>query len=107
MSALRLGRDACFRVAGRPLFCSELGFLELEWRIICEERSNVLRLCSLKYLKTKLGQVMLMILAVKFFEKASAFSPKAALDFFCTGALALWLVQAREKPANNLWLFLK
>lgn len=45
---------------------------------------------SLNDLKTKLGQVILMILIVKFFEKAQAFAPKAALDFlFYAGAVAL------------------
>ncbi|MBO1437801.1 YqhA family protein [Meiothermus sp. CFH 77666] len=66
--------------------------------------NNVLRVHSLNDLKTKLGQVILMILVVKFFEKAQAFAPKGALDFlFYAGAVALlgaalWLVQAREKP---------
>ncbi|RIH86354.1 hypothetical protein Mlute_01300 [Meiothermus luteus] len=65
---------------------------------------NVLVVRSLNDLKTKLGQVILMILVVKFFEKAQAFSPKGALDFlYYAGAVALlgaalWLVQAREKP---------
>lgn len=62
--------------------------------------SNVLVVKSLNDLKTKLGQVILMILIVKFFEKAQAFAPKAALDFlFYAGAVALlgaalWLVQS-------------
>ena len=65
--------------------------------------SNVLVVKSLNDLKTKLGQVILMILVVKFFEKAQAFAPKAALDFlYYAGAVALlgaalWLVQSREK----------
>lgn len=65
---------------------------------------NVLVVRSLNDLKTKLGQVILMILVVKFFEKAQTFSPKGALDFlYYAGAVALlgaalWLVQAREKP---------
>ncbi|RDI95426.1 YqhA family protein [Meiothermus sp. QL-1] len=65
---------------------------------------NVLVVRSLNDLKTKLGQVIMMILVVKFFEKALAFSPKGALDFlFYAGAVALlgaalWLVQARDKP---------
>ncbi|MGK0617302.1 YqhA family protein [Meiothermus cerbereus] len=64
--------------------------------------NNVLIVKSLNDLKTKLGQVILMILIVKFFEKAQAFSPKAALDFlFYAGAVALlgvalWLVQAEK-----------
>lgn len=68
--------------------------------------NNVLRVRSLSDLKTKLGQVILMILVVKFFEKALAFSPKVALDyFFFAGAVALlgaalWLVQA-EKSGNG------
>lgn len=67
--------------------------------------NNVLMVKSLNDLKTKLGQVILMILIVKFFEKAQAFAPKAALDFlFYAGAVALlgaalWLVQA-EKSAK-------
>lgn len=62
--------------------------------------NNVLVVKSLNDLKTKLGQVILMILIVKFFEKAQAFAPKAALDFlFYAGAVALlgaalWLVQS-------------
>lgn len=52
--------------------------------------NNVLVVKSLNDLKTKLGQVILMILIVKFFEKAQAFAPKAALDFlFYAGAVAL------------------
>ncbi|MCX7782913.1 MAG: YqhA family protein [Meiothermus sp.] len=68
--------------------------------------NNVLVVRSLNDLKTKLGQVILMILVVKFFEKAQAFAPKEALDFlFYAGAVALlgaalWLVQAREKPGK-------
>lgn len=64
--------------------------------------NNVLVVRSLNDLKTKLGQVILMILIVKFFEKAQAFAPKAALDFlFYAGAVALlgaalWLVQAEK-----------
>lgn len=64
--------------------------------------NNVLVVKSLNDLKTKLGQVILMILIVKFFEKAQAFAPKAALDFlFYAGAVALlgaalWLVQAEK-----------
>ncbi|WP_337869046.1 YqhA family protein [Meiothermus sp.] len=64
--------------------------------------NNVLVVKSLNDLKTKLGQVILMILIVKFFEKAQAFGPKAALDFlFYAGAVALlgaalWLVQAEK-----------
>ena len=52
-------------------------------------------------LKAKLGQVIVMILVVKFFEKALAFQPKEALDFFLFAggvallAGALW-VSARE-----------
>ncbi|MCS7058272.1 MAG: YqhA family protein [Meiothermus sp.] len=65
--------------------------------------NNVLVVRSLNDLKTKLGQVILMILVVKFFEKAQAFSPKGALDFlYYAGAVALlgaalWLVQAKDK----------
>jgi uncharacterized membrane protein YqhA len=50
----------------------------------------------------KLGQVIVMILVVKFFEKALAFKPKEALDFllFAGGvallAGALWLTKAKE-----------
>jgi uncharacterized membrane protein YqhA len=68
--------------------------------------NNVLVVRSLNDLKTKLGQVILMILVVKFFEKAQAFSPKEALDFlYYAGAVAflgaaLWLVQAKEKPGK-------
>ncbi len=66
--------------------------------------NNVLRVRNLNDLKTKLGQVILMILVVKFFEKAQAFSPKVPLDFFFfAGAVALlsvalWLVQSKDKP---------
>lgn len=65
--------------------------------------NNVLVVKSLNDLKAKLGQVILMILIVKFFEKAQAFAPKIALDFlFYAGAVALlgaalWLVQS-DKP---------
>jgi uncharacterized membrane protein YqhA len=50
----------------------------------------------------KLGQVIVMILVVKFFEKALAFKPKEALDFllFAGGVAllvgALWLTKAKE-----------
>ena len=50
----------------------------------------------------KLDQVIVMILVVKFFQKALAFKPKEALDFllFAGGvallAGALWLTKAKE-----------
>lgn len=79
------------------LFIAEVRFKRTEGGF-----ENVLVVKSLSDLKTKLGQVILMILIVKFFEKAQAFSPKAALDFlFYAGAVALlgaalWLVQAEK-----------
>jgi uncharacterized membrane protein YqhA len=63
---------------------------------------SVLTVESLADLKDKLGQVIVMILVVKFFEKALAFKPKEALDFllFAGGvallAGALWLTKAKE-----------
>lgn len=54
---------------------------------------------SLDELKTKLGQVVLMILVVKFFEKALGYKFQTPLDlvYFAAGvallALALWLVR--------------
>lgn len=54
---------------------------------------------SLDELKTKLGQVVLMILVVKFFEKALAYKLQNPLDlvYFAGGvallALSLWLVR--------------
>ncbi len=63
---------------------------------------NVLAVESLADLKNKLGQVIVMILVVKFFEKALAFKPQEALDFllFAGGvallSAALWLARAKE-----------
>lgn len=54
---------------------------------------------SLDELKSKLGQVVLMILVVKFFEKALSYKIQQPLDllYFAAGvallALALWLVR--------------
>ncbi len=60
-----------------------------------------LKVQDLGDLKEKLGQVVIMILVVKFFERALAFKPQAATDFllFAGGvallALALWLVRPK------------
>lgn len=79
-----------------------LGIYELfigEIRFPDNTLANVLVVKSLSDLKSKLGQVILMILVVKFFEKAQTFKPEASLDylFFAAGvaflALALWLVK--------------
>ncbi len=79
-----------------------LGPFELFVRKLDLPMENVLRVESLADLKAKLGQVIVMILVVKFFEKALAFKPKEALDFllFAGGvallAGALWLAKAKE-----------
>jgi uncharacterized membrane protein YqhA len=79
-----------------------LGLFELFVRKLDLPMENVLRVESLTDLKGKLGQVIVMILVVKFFEKALAFKPKEALDFllFAGGvallAGALWLAKAKE-----------
>jgi len=79
-----------------------LGLFELFVRKLDLPLENVLRVESLTDLKGKLGQVIVMILVVKFFEKALAFKPKEALDFlFFAGGVALlagalWLTQAKE-----------
>ena len=78
-----------------------LGLFELFIHKLDLPLDNVLLVKSLADLKAKLGQVIVMILVVKFFEKALAFQPKEALDFclFAGGvallAGALW-VSARE-----------
>ncbi|WP_423838061.1 YqhA family protein [Thermus antranikianii] len=79
-----------------------LGLFELFIRKLDLPLENVLVVESLADLKGKLGQVIVMILVVKFFEKASAFKPQTSLDFllFAGGvallASALWLAKARE-----------
>jgi len=79
-----------------------LGLFELFIRKLDLPMESVLRVESLSDLKSKLGQVIVMILVVKFFEKALAFKPKEALDFllFAGGATllagALWLAKAKE-----------
>lgn len=79
-----------------------LGLFELFIRRLDLPLENVLSVESLADLKGKLGQVIVMILVVKFFEKAMAFKPEAALDFllFAGGvallAVALWLTRAKE-----------
>lgn len=76
-----------------------LGLFELFLRKLDLPLENVLAVESLSDLKEKLGQVVVMILVVKFFEKALALKPEAALDFllFAAGvaflALALWLTR--------------
>ena len=78
-----------------------LGLFELFIHKLDLPLDNVLLVKSLADLKSKLGQVIVMILVVKFFEKALAFQPKEALDFFLFAggvallAGALW-VSARE-----------
>lgn len=79
-----------------------LGLFELFIRRLDLPLENVLSVGSLADLKGKLGQVIVMILVVKFFEKAMAFKPLSALDFllFAGGvtllAAALWLTRAKE-----------
>ncbi|WP_038056171.1 YqhA family protein [Thermus amyloliquefaciens] len=79
-----------------------LGLFELFIRKLELPLENVLTVESLGDLKGKLGQVIIMILVVKFFEKASAFKPQTSLDFllFAGGvallASALWLAKAKE-----------
>ncbi|WP_038047303.1 YqhA family protein [Thermus caliditerrae] len=79
-----------------------LGLFELFIRKLDLPLENVLAVDSLADLKAKLGQVIIMILVVKFFEKASAFKPNSALDFllFAGGvallAASLWLAKAKE-----------
>ncbi|GAB5602023.1 YqhA family protein [Thermus sp. FJN-A] len=78
-----------------------LGLFELFLRELDLPMENVLAIKSLADLKGKLGQVIVMILVVKFFERAMGFKPQGALDFllFAGGvallAAALWL--SREK----------
>jgi uncharacterized membrane protein YqhA len=79
-----------------------LGLFELFIQKLDLPMGSVLTVESLADLKGKLGQVIVMILVVKFFEKALAFKPKEALDFllFAGGvallAGALWLTKAKE-----------
>jgi uncharacterized membrane protein YqhA len=79
-----------------------LGLFELFIQKLDLPMESVLTVESLADLKGKLGQVIVMILVVKFFEKALAFKPKEALDFllFAGGvallAGALWLTKAKE-----------
>ncbi|MGC8904886.1 YqhA family protein [Thermus sp.] len=86
---------AVFLIFGVGLFELFIGKLEVPLE-------NVLAVQSLADLKNKLGQVIVMILVVKFFEKALAFKPKEALDFllFAGGvallSAALWLARAKE-----------
>lgn len=87
--------SAVFLIFGAGLFELFIGKLEVPL-------DNVLAVESLADLKNKLGQVIVMILVVKFFEKALAFKPQAALDFllFAGGvallSAALWLARAKE-----------
>lgn len=68
--------------------------------------ANVLVIKSLDDLKSKLGQVILMILIVKFFEKALEFKPQGPLDYFYFAAAvallsgALWLVQGKKESSS-------
>lgn len=68
--------------------------------------SNVLVIKSLDDLKGKLGQVILMILIVKFFEKALEFKPQGPLDYLYFAAAvallsaALWLVQGKKESSS-------
>ncbi|GAA5334371.1 MULTISPECIES: YqhA family protein [Thermus] len=79
-----------------------LGLFELFIRPLELPMGNILAVESLSDLKAKLGQVIVMILVVKFFEKALGFKPNSALDFllFAGGvallAGALWLAKAKE-----------
>ncbi|AEV15869.1 MAG: YqhA family protein [Thermus sp.] len=79
-----------------------LGLFELFIRRLDLPLENVLVVESLSDLKEKLGQVIVMILVVKFFERALAFKPQTALDFllFAGGvallAAALWLTRAKD-----------
>lgn len=79
-----------------------LGLFELFVRKLELPLEHVLRVENLADLKAKLGQVVVMILVVKFFERALTFKPQSALDFllFAGGvallAGALWLAKAKE-----------
>jgi uncharacterized membrane protein YqhA len=76
-----------------------LGLFELFLRKLDLPLENVLAVESLSDLKEKLGQVVVMVLVVKLFEKALVFKPQEALDFllFAGGvallAVALWLTR--------------
>nr|WP_299429059.1 YqhA family protein [uncultured Meiothermus sp.] len=82
-----------------------LGLYELFIRKIeppNNQLTSVLVVESLDDLKNKLGQVILMIMIVKFFERAQDFKPTAALDYllFAGGvallAAALWMVRGKS-----------
>lgn len=67
-----------------------LGLFELFVRKLDLPPGNALAVGSLGDLKAKLGQVIVMVLVVKFFEQALAFKPETALDLLLfAGGVAL------------------